>query len=47
MTVEELLDRMSSVELTDWIAEYKLRAWEAERERSKPRPKASRGRGRA
>lgn len=47
MTVEELLDRMSSAELTDWIAEYKLRAWEAERERSKPRPKASRGRGRA
>lgn len=43
MTVEELLDRMSSAELTDWIAEYKLRAWEAERERSKPRPKASRG----
>lgn len=45
MTVGELLGRMSSAELTEWIAEFKLRAWEAERERSKPKP-ARRGRGR-
>lgn len=47
MTVRELLERMSSDEITEWMAEYKLRAWDAERERNKPRPRPSRGRGRA
>ena len=45
MTVEEMLDRMSSAELTEWMAEYKLRAWDAERAAKKPRP-SGRGKGR-
>lgn len=43
MTVEELLSRMSSAELTEWMAEYKLRAWDAEREANKPRSQKQRG----
>ena len=37
MTRDELLDRMSSAEMTEWMAEFKIRAAEAEQARASSR----------
>jgi hypothetical protein len=33
MGVEEMLDRLSSAEITEWEEEYKLRDWERRRDK--------------
>jgi len=44
MTVGELLARMSSAELTEWIALYRIEHSEAEQARERAKQKAKAGR---